>query len=61
LSSSGSRGGCQRELFVLVEPFQSATDDQPHVFRNVALVDFDISAELAGRVKDLPILDQMPV
>src|SRR5712672_1521107 len=50
-------GGCQHPLFIVVEPLQTAADDQPHVFGNVALVEFNISAELAGRIKDFPILD----
>ena len=55
------RGGCQHSLFILVEPLQTAADDQPHVFRNVDLVDLDVSAELAGRIEDFPLFDQMPV
>src|SRR5580692_3820919 len=55
------RGGCQHSRFILVEPLQTASDDQPHVFWNVDLVDFNVSAELAGRIKDFPVLDQMPV
>src|ERR1700730_1741324 len=54
-------GGCQHALFIVLEALQTAADDQPHVFGNVALVDFDVSAELAGGVKDFSILDQMPV
>src|SRR5713101_4493842 len=55
------RGGCQHPLFILVEPLQTAADDQAHVFRNVDLVDLDVSAELAGRIKNFPLFDQMPV
>src|SRR5258708_297963 len=54
--------GCsQHPLFVLVEPFQTAADDQPHVLWNVALVDLDVSAEFAGRIKDLAVFRQMPI
>jgi hypothetical protein len=62
---------CERSAtlrFILVEPLQAATDNQPHIFRNVALVDLDVSAELASRIaelasriKDFPLLDQMSV
>src|ERR1700686_3835285 len=51
----------QRTLFILVEPLQAAADNQPHVFRNVDFVDLDVRAELAGRIKHFPLLDQMPV
>ena len=54
-------GGCQHPLFILGKAFQTPANDQPHVFRNVALVDLDVSAELAGRIKDFPVFDQMPV
>src|ERR1022692_2283795 len=54
------RCGPQHPLFILVEPLQAAADDQAHVFRNVSLVDLDVSAELAGRVEDFALLDQMP-
>src|ERR1700716_3088593 len=54
-------GGGQDALFILLETIQAAPDDQPHVFRYVDLVDRDVSAELPGRVKDFPFLDQMPV
>ena len=30
---------------------------QPDVFRNVHLVDLDVSAELAGRIEDLLLFD----
>src|ERR1700732_4608459 len=55
------RGGCQHSLFIVVEPLQTAADNQPHVFWDVDLVDLDVSAELAGRIEDFPFLDQMPV
>src|SRR6266852_4182443 len=51
----------QRTLFILVEPLQTAVDDQPHVFRNVDLVDLDVGVELASRIKDFPLFEQMPV
>src|SRR5882724_5455222 len=60
-TASDHRSGCQCPLFILVEAFQTAANDQAHVFRNVDLVDLDVSAEPAGRIKDFPILDQMPV
>src|ERR1700682_5761620 len=53
--------GSKHPLFILVEPLEAAADDQAHVFRNVDLVDRNVSAELAGRIKDFPILEQMPV
>src|SRR5271169_4513096 len=55
------RGGGKHPLLVLVEPLQSAADDQPDVFRNVDLIDRNVSAEFPGCVKNLPFLDQMPV
>src|SRR5712692_269384 len=55
------RGGCQHPLFILVEPLQTAADDQADVFRNVDLVDLDVSAELAGLIEDFSLFDQMPV
>src|ERR1700688_2117356 len=54
-------GSCQHPHFVRVEPLQSPADDQPHVFRNIALVDLDVSAELPGRIKDSSFLDQVPI
>src|SRR5260370_36578721 len=54
-------GGYQHPLFIVVEPLQTAADDQPPVFWNVDLVDRDVSAELAGRIKDFPVFDKMPV
>src|SRR5216683_2987148 len=53
--------GRQHSLFILVEIFQVAADDQPHVFRNVDLIDLDAGAELASRIKDFPLFEQMPV
>src|SRR6266576_97337 len=55
------RGGCQHPLFIFVEALQPAADDQLHIFRNVALVDLEVAAEFAGRVKEFPTLEQMPV
>src|SRR5258706_16253140 len=55
------RGGCEHALFILVEALQTATDDQPYVFRNVYLVERNVSAEAARRIKDFPLLEQMPV
>src|SRR5690348_2359121 len=55
------RSGCQHPLFILTQPRQAAANHQAHVFRNVDLVDLDVSAELAGRIKDFAVLDQMPV
>src|SRR5260370_35517144 len=60
-TASDHCGGCQPPLFILVEPLQAATANQPHIFLNVGLVDRDVSAELAGRIKDFPILQQKPV
>src|SRR4029077_3713228 len=60
-TASDHRGGCQHPLFILVEPFKAAADDQPHVFRNVDFVDLDVRSELAGRIKHFPLFDQMPV
>src|ERR1700730_2008855 len=54
-------GGCQHALFILVEPLKAAADDQPHVFRNVDLLDLDVGAELTGRVEEFPLLEQIPV
>src|SRR6266851_98798 len=51
----------QHPLVILVEPLQTAADDQPHVFRDIALIDRDVRADLAGRIKDFPLLYQMPV
>src|ERR1700693_3975519 len=51
----------QRTLYILVEPLQAAADNQTHVFRNVDFVDLDVRAELTGRIKHFPLLDQMPV
>src|SRR5216684_3286598 len=44
-----------------IEPFQTATDDQAHIFRNVGLVDRDLRAQLARCVKDLSVFDQVPI
>src|ERR1700722_4687877 len=55
------RGGCQHPHLILVEPLQTAADDQPHVFWYVELGDLDSRAELACLIKDLPLFDQMPV
>src|SRR5712692_9692700 len=55
------RGSCQHPHFVRVEPLQSSADDQPHVSWDVALIDLDVSAELAGRIEDSSFLDQMSV
>src|ERR1700730_8164187 len=60
-TASDHRGGRQHPLFILVEPRQTAVDDQPHVLRNVGLIDLDVGAELAGRIKCSPVFDQMPV
>src|SRR5229473_2206878 len=54
-------GGRQHSLFILVEPFQTAADDQPHVFRNVALLPLDVSTKLVSPIKDFPLFDQIPV
>src|SRR6266853_4118427 len=53
--------GRQHSLFILVEIFQMAADDQPHVFRNVDLIDLDVGAEPASRIKNFPLFEQMPV
>src|ERR1700730_8980129 len=55
------RGSRQRTLFIIFQPLQAAADEQPHVFRNVALVDLDVGAEFTRRVKDLPLFRQMPI
>jgi hypothetical protein len=55
------RGGCQHPLFILVELRQAAADDQPHALWDVALVDLNVSEELAGLIKDFPLFDQMPI
>src|SRR5882762_8168947 len=60
-TASDHCGGCQHPLFILVEPLQTAADDQPDGFWNIGFVDLDVSAELAGRIKDFPVFDQMPV
>src|SRR5712692_6048980 len=51
----------QHPLLILLEPLQTAADYQPHIFRDIALIDLDVRAEFAGRIKHFPILDQMPV
>src|ERR1700687_5570126 len=56
-----NRCGRKCALFILVQPLQTAADNQPHVFRNVDFVDLDVRAELAGRIEHFPLLDQMPV
>lgn len=53
------RGGCQHPLFTVAEPLEAAADDQPHTLWDVALVDLDVGAELAGLIKDLPLFDQI--
>src|SRR5579863_4107277 len=53
------RGSRQRALFILVEPLQSAADNQPDVFRNVDFVDLDVRAELAICIEDFSLFDQM--
>src|SRR6266849_6439062 len=58
---SDHRGGGQHSLFIVVEPLQAAADDQPHVFRHVALVELEVGAELTGRIEDFSLFDQMPV
>jgi hypothetical protein len=55
------RCGCQYSLFILVEPFQTAADDQAHILGNVDVVNLDVRAEVAGLVEDLPFFDQMPI
>src|ERR1039457_131886 len=60
-TASDHCGGSQHLLFFLVEPLQTAPDDQPHIFRNIALVDLEISAKLSGRIEDFSLFDQMPV
>ena len=51
----------QHSLLILVEPLEPAVNDQPHVFRNIALIECYLCAKLAGRIKDFPLLDQMPI
>src|SRR5438132_13652052 len=53
--------GRQRPLFILVEPLQSASDDQPKVLWHVDLINLNVSAELAGGIEDFRFFDQMPV
>src|SRR5229473_6853995 len=53
--------GCQHPLFILVEPLQAASDDQPHVLWHVDLINLNVSTELAGNIEDFPLFDQMPV
>src|SRR6266851_4109494 len=60
-TASDHCSGRQHSLFILVEPFQMAADDQPHVFRNVDLIDLDVGAEPASRIKNFPLFEQMPV
>ena len=45
----------------VLEPLQASPNDQAHVFRNVVLVEFELSAELPGRIKDFSLFGQMPV
>ncbi len=54
-------GGYQHPLFIVVEPLQTAADDQPHVFGYVAFGDLDVRAELTALIEHLPLFDQMPV
>jgi hypothetical protein len=56
-TASDHRSRCQHPLFILVEPLQPAADNQAHVFRNVVLVELEISAELTGRIKHFSFLD----
>src|SRR5216684_2812038 len=56
-----NRCGRKCALFILVQPLQTAADDQTHVFRNVGFVEFELSAELTGRVEEFPLFNQMPV
>src|SRR5260370_30245081 len=51
----------QHPLLILVESLEAAADDQPHVFRDIGLIDRDVRTELAGRIEDFPSLDQMAV
>src|SRR5579862_7010390 len=60
-TASDHRRGRQHPHLILVEPLQTAVDDQPHVCRYVGLGDLDIRAELACLIEDLPLFDQMPV
>src|SRR4029077_9525348 len=53
------RGGCQHPLFIFVEALQPTADNQLHIFRNVALIDIEVAAEFAGKVKEFPALEQM--
>ena len=46
---------------MIVEALQAPPDNQAHVFRHVDFVDRNVSAELTGRIKHSPLLDQMPV
>src|SRR6266851_8544262 len=47
--------GCQHSLFIPAEPFQVAADDQRDIFRNVDLIDLDVGAEPASRIKNFPL------
>src|SRR5208337_4129479 len=54
-------GGRQRTLFILVQPLQTAADDQAHVIGNVDFLDLDVFVELADCIEDFPLFDEMPV
>jgi hypothetical protein len=51
----------QRMPFIFVQPPQATTDNQANVFRNVDFVDLNVRAELAGRIEDFSLFDQVPV
>ena len=45
----------------LTHEHRAAADDQARVFRNVDLINLNVSAELPGRIEEFPLFDQMPV
>src|ERR1700694_2826942 len=55
------RSSQQHPLFVLVAPLQAAADNQPHVFRDIVLVELDFSTEFTGRVEEFSPFDQVTV
>ena len=54
------RAGRQDLLRLFAEPLEPPTDDEPHAFGNVELVDREVRSEFAGLVEDLPFFGEVP-
>src|SRR5260370_4691049 len=54
-TSPDHRGGCQHELFILVEPPQTADAAHTHVFPYVTLTDLYIIVAMSTPIYDLTI------